>query len=445
MALPVAGRSSPARIAGQVRQAAALLRAAGAAIDGLEPVDVVHLAPLFADAARVAEAATLRCAHTAGDRGARRFAGERSAASLLSTVCKTSLGKAKAGLDAAEKLRAAPAAEQALWRGELSLDQASTLAPLAAEAPAAADTLVETAKRSSMKQLKEEAAQALRRQRDEASLVEGERRIHRRRYCRTWIDSAGGVRLEALLAATDGASVLAALGHEAGRLDRECRRAGRDLSFDQLRADALVRLLAGRRGRLAGGSSLVADGGPPSGADRGGSGATARPNSAGPASGVPQVLVRVDAAALRRGATDGDETCEIAGVGPVSVRVARELLCDGFLTLLVTDGVDIRTVTSTTRTVPARVEKALLLRDIRCVVPGCGATEGLEIDHWRKDFSWRGQTELTNLCRLCPAHHAMKTRTGWRLSGGPGRWRWLSPKTVAELARAHVRPDRRRE
>jgi hypothetical protein len=395
--------------AAQVRRAASLLRSAIAALEALGPATLVELAPLFADAARVAEAGTLRCAQKAGDHGARRFAGERSAASLLSSISKTSLGKAKAGLVAAEKLHAAPVAERALWRGDLSLEQASAIAPVAAQVPDAAGPLVEVARQSSVKELKEAAARTLRNRRDETAVVDSERRLHLRRYCRTWVEDGGSVRLEALFGPKDGARMLTALDGETLRLARESRRAGVGAVPDQLRADALV-ALATRD--LESGSRGVRSGG-------------------------PQVLVRVDAAALQRGAVEGDEMCEIAGVGPVSVRVARELLCEGFLTLLVTDGVDVRTVTSTTRSVPARVEKALILRDVRCVVPGCGATERLEIDHWRTDFSWRGPTELANLCRLCPAHHGMKTRTGWQLVGRPGRWRWLPPKPVAELARTH--------
>ena len=424
--------------AARVRQAAALLRSAVRAVEAMEPVAAVALAPFFADAARVAEAGTLRCAQQAGDRGARRFAGERSAASLLSSVSKSSLGKAKSGLDAAEKLRAAPVAERALWDGHLSLEQAATIAPVAAQVPEAAGTLVESADKTSIRELKQAAARALRNQRDETAVVEAERRIHLRRYCRAWVEDGGAVRLDALFAPRDGARVLSALEREAQRLDREWRRAGREVAPDKLRADALAGLLAGPapEGIDAAGARHPAGSVGLTGSSDATSRATRAPGGSH-SSGWPQVLVRVDAAALQRGSVEGNEICEIAGVGPVSVGVAREILCEGFLTLLATDGVDVRTVTSTTRSVPARVEKALLLRDVTCVVPGCGATERLEIDHWRQDFSWRGPTELANLCRICPAHHAMKTRTGWQLSGGPGRWRWLPPKAVDELARSH--------
>jgi hypothetical protein len=136
----------------------------------------------------------------------------------------------------------------------------------------------------------------------------------------------------------------------------------------------------------------------------------------------------VDAAALRRGATEGDETCEIAGIGPVPVATARQLLGDCYFNILVTDGIDVSTVTSTKRTIPHALRIALQRRDPTCVVPGCPITRHLQIDHWRVDWARGGRTELDNLARLCPAHHDLKTNHGWRLAGGPGRWRWVRPK-----------------
>ncbi len=49
-------------------------------------------------------------------------------------------------------------------------------------------------------------------------------------------------------------------------------------------------------------------------------------------------LLRVDAEALRRGRVQGAELCEIAGVGPVPVSVARDLLGDAVLKLVITPG-----------------------------------------------------------------------------------------------------------
>ena len=62
------------------------------------------------------------------------------------------------------------------------------------------------------------------------------------------------------------------------------------------------------------------------------------------------------------------------------------------------------------------------------MVPGCGETRLLEIDHWRIPFAYGGETRLGNLCRVCRAHHRMKTDRGFVLEGGPGQWRWRVPR-----------------
>jgi hypothetical protein len=153
----------------------------------------------------------------------------------------------------------------------------------------------------------------------------------------------------------------------------------------------------------------------------------------------PHALVIVDAAALRRGTAQGDELCEIEGIGPVSVDAVVELVGEGGMQLLVKDGVDIRTVTSTRRDLPQRVEAALTVRDRTCAVEGCGKRRGLEADHCRVDFGDDGPTCLENLARLCPEHHDLKTFGGFRLEGGPGRWKWIAPahpKSAWYIARA---------
>src|SRR5262249_29831222 len=49
-------------------------------------------------------------------------------------------------------------------------------------------------------------------------------------------------------------------------------------------------------------------------------------------------LIRADLEALQRGHVEGDEVCEIAGLGPIPVRTARELLGDAVLKLVITKG-----------------------------------------------------------------------------------------------------------
>jgi hypothetical protein len=149
-------------------------------------------------------------------------------------------------------------------------------------------------------------------------------------------------------------------------------------------------------------------------------------------------LVLIDAAALRRSNLVASDTCEIEGVGPVSLEMAHELLEESTVQFVIKTGRDITTVTSSTRTPAQRTAMALIARDRSCVVPGCGKRLGLEGDHCTVDYSDDGPTTLSNLVRLCPAHHDMKTNGGWRIMGRPGHWRWVPPEkppTAGRIAR----------
>jgi len=73
------------------------------------------------------------------------------------------------------------------------------------------------------------------------------------------------------------------------------------------------------------------------------------------------------------------------------------------------DEVDVRSITSHRRYVPARLRDALSARRLCCAVKGCGRTKGLERDH-DEEFSQGGPTELTNLRWLCRYHHDLKSR-----------------------------------
>lgn len=125
--------------------------------------------------------------------------------------------------------------------------------------------------------------------------------------------------------------------------------------------------------------------------------------------------------------TEEGETCEIPGIGPIPMAVARRLADDAFLKVLVTDGTDVTTVAHPGRTIPARLRTAVEARDPACVVPGCDVRRGLEIDH-RIPREEGGPTRLANLARLCRWHHYLKTHRRYRLGGGPGHWTWTGPE-----------------
>jgi len=394
------------------RQAAGVLRRvlAAAPPEQLSAEAAAALAEAFAEAERLAAAGKALYAARVKATDGHRAAGCRDAASWLAGISGDPVGRARVVLDTADAVSGSPAVRDALADGQLSAAQAQLIGTATAVDPSCGPELVDLARRASFRELRDRAARVRRRSRTEADEVERERRVHQRRYCRITEPDAGGMRIDAWVTKVDGARLLARLAADAEAVFKEAWAAGRREPHERYMADALVRL-----------------------ADAGGEGG-GRP--------VPHVVVRADAAALVRGAVDGDEVCEIAGVGPVPVATARALLGEGFFTLLLTDGADVRTVTSTTRTVPRRVRVALAERDRCCVVPGCPVTDHLEIDHWRVDFARGGLTRLDNLARLCGPHHAMKTNAGWRLAGGPGRWRWLPPTRGGRTARQDRRPTR---
>ena len=141
----------------------------------------------------------------------------------------------------------------------------------------------------------------------------------------------------------------------------------------------------------------------------------------------------VDLDALRRGYTAPGETCEISGIGPVPVEMARDMMRDALLRLVVT-GTDVTVVSTVTRHVPAAVRAALLARDRgRCIVPGCGATRGLQMDHAFVDYARGGPTRLTNLDLLCGPHHFAKTHLGWTLGWDETTgWSFTPPRHDAQ-------------
>ena len=138
--------------------------------------------------------------------------------------------------------------------------------------------------------------------------------------------------------------------HRADKIFTEARRSGRCEPSQAYMADALVSLVTKSGGSVPTGPKALAH-------------------------------LRVDIAALRRGNTEPGEMCEIAGVGPVSVAIARELLGDSIAKVLVTSATDVHSICNLGRAVPARLHSALVERDRCCVVPGCSSTYNLEIDH----------------------------------------------------------------
>jgi hypothetical protein len=350
--------------------------------------------------------------------------GHASAQDWLGSLAGTSAAKAKARLAAAERAAASPKLTEALHDSELSPDQLGVVATLANEVPEATETLLDLIDQGgSQQELSDTAARMLAAKRSRETERVRRARVHTQRHFRWRQDENGGIRGEFFCDEIAWARVAPGIEGEAkARWKAAGSAAGESLAAHRM--DALIDILAGSG---AGGEDRGGGGG--SGGGTGGNGPTAR----------VETLVIIDAAALRRGTTEGDELCEIEGIGPVSVLAATELLTEGGLRYLVKEGFDIKSVTKATRDIARSIDMALIVRDRTCARPGCGKRLGLQIDHRDVDFSADGPTELDNLVRLCPDCHALKTFGGWRLEGEPGNWKWIAPanpKSAGYIARA---------
>ena len=139
----------------------------------------------------------------------------------------------------------------------------------------------------------------------------------------------------------------------------------------------------------------------------------------GPSGPEATIHVFVDYEALVRGHAVDGEQCEIPGLGPIPVSVARRLTDDAVLKVIVTKGVEITAVAHAGRTIPAHLRTALECRDPVCIVPGCGIRRGLQIDH-RGPWAGTRRTSLDNTARICKWHHYLSPTAATRTGAGPG-------------------------
>src|SRR5262245_17786473 len=383
-----------------------------------ERFDAARLAAV--DAARVVEdaAAIEKMAATVKSLAAARVAetnvwkreGDLSAAHHLARTTGSPVGQARDALESARRLRELPATDAAARRGELSAHQIAVITDAATLDPGAETRLLAQARRGSYGELRDECART---KANVTDLAERRRRIHRQRYLRTWHDLEGA----ALLQLRDNPEVVAGImaGLEPLRDDlfARARREGRAERLEAHAADALAELA--RR------------------ADR--------PGTGGQLSRRGRILGRVHLAALLRGSPAGDETCEIAGYGPVAVSAIRDLLDteDPFLAAVVTKGKAVVGAAHLGRRPNAHQQTALEWLYPTCAVDGCNSLAHLEVDH-REDWA-RTQVTIFELCdRYCGHHHDLKTRDNWALVEGRGKRAFVPPDDPRHPRNAHGPP-----
>jgi hypothetical protein len=366
--------------------------------DAVPVFDSPALWQVFDRIERFAAAAKVLLASKVEIEGTWRRERYRSAAEHLARVSGTTVAAAQRTLDTSRALQSLPEAADAVRRGDLSSAQADAIAPAALADPGAQRDLLDTAQRTNITELREECLRTKAAADPDPEATH--RRIAKQRHARTFTDGEGAWNFVARGTADQGARFQAVLDPIIDEHFKAAHADGREEPREAYAFDALMDL-AERAGN-------------------GGSTERKRPN--------PRylALLRIDADALVRGHVEGEETCEIAGVGPVPVRVARELLGDAICKLVITKGVDVANVVHLGRGPTAAQRIALMWSQWKCSNEACSRTF-TEFDH-NEPWATTRHTVLRELDRLCDHDHDLKTRHGWSLVNGTGR-RALVPPT----------------
>ncbi len=384
-----------------VAESIELLRGVVATLDPalLEGADAKRLVEQFIELERLAAAGRTLTVPRVAETNAWQVDGAfRDVSAWLAAKSQSTVGRAKATIETAERLGALSATSDALRAGALSEVQADVIAAAAIADPQAESALLECAAANGVKGLKDECARV----EAAASVDQAERyaRARANRYLRhrRISDVEGLIELRGPLEQT--ATVMAALVPYETDEFRDARASDRREEPEALAFDAAVQL-----------------------ADDSAAGRFSGSQGRAPAT----VVFRVDHSAFVRGHTEPGEICEIAGIGPVPVFVAQKLAVDAVFKALIVDGTDVRAVSHLGRTIPARLRTAVVEEFGECAIAGCHVSRHLEIDH-NTPVCEHGPTELGNLCRLCRFHHWHKHAFNERVEG-EGTNRHLVPDT----------------
>ncbi|MCA1843049.1 MAG: 13E12 repeat family protein, partial [Actinobacteria bacterium] len=318
----------------------------GVDVDRLEVPGAVRLIEECAEAERLLAALRVVVTATLENKAVWRRDGYRSVAAWMASKTGTAVGAAIATVEMVKLLDGLPVLAAAFRSGLLSEAQAKEIAEVASEVPAAEAQLVEAAGKLTLKGLREECQRV-----EAAALIDEDdrhRRVHKQRRTRAWIRKGVG-HFSAAMTPDELARLMAGLDARTTDIVEDAIRGRWFESREAHSVDALIDLV--------------------------------RPDSAPRAGPDTMVHVVVDYDALVRGHTVAGEQCEIPGVGPIPVSVARHLAQDSILKVLVTKGVDVVTVAHAGYTVPSHLRSALDVRDPTCIVPGHDIRRNLEKDH----------------------------------------------------------------
>jgi hypothetical protein len=349
---------------------AGLERVVGSLVpEELDPDGAALWLKLFARAGKFADAGQALVARQIEASAAHASRGHRTAAELVAATAGVAMERAAIAVEVGRRLAEQPLTDQALRRGELSLDQAGLISEAVEVAPEAESRLVEAAGRETVRALRKRTREVrLAAEGDRESLYAHQQAAQEFRNGR---DRDGMVWGSFRLPPDVGVGMVNRIEEETDRLYRAADRTTRHTrTHAQFAADALVRLLSGE----------------------------AKPSSA-----RAEVVVHVSYDAVRRGRLEPGELCRLETGDEVPVSVARELLdrADVFVKGVLVDGTDVRKVKHYGRRIPAVLRTALqaeaMLRDgeVRCATPGCDRSAGLEWHHV-EPHARGGPTSLLN-------------------------------------------------
>jgi hypothetical protein len=373
----------------------------------LSGADAQRLYTSVVEVLRLATAAKLSLATRIESSNIWREAGHRNAASLIAETEGVGVGQAQSTLETGKALSDAPKTAEALRDGKLSEPQVKELAAAVAVDPGKEHELVDAAQGEPMRALRDRCRKTKARaaSADPARTLAA---IHADRHLRHWIDDQGAFCLKGRLTPDRGAQFLSVL--DAATKDRfeEARKNGDRESMDAYAADALIDLACGDSSNKG------------------------RPKTI--------VNVRVDQEALFNREARGDELSEIDGIGEVPIPVIESLLSDSYLKVLFYHGTEVNRICHPGRYINAPIRTALQNDQPCCVVPGCGSTKFLEIDHIQP-VEANGPVKLSNLCRLCSYHHDKKTNAGYVIyKDEHGKWHFDPPPPFGQEPDLAVEP-----
>ena len=366
----------------------------------------------FAKLERLAKAGCTLMARRVAESEAWRRSGFPSPAEWLAHQKQTSLGEAKREAETSDRLKALPDTEAALKDGDLSSDQAEAIADAAAVNPAAERDLLGEAAKKDLSDLRRRARS--KKAAGDPDPDATQRRLHRERRCRSWMDGEGAWNLAARGPLAGGIQVQQLLDQLTDEIAKQARATGSREGREAFTFDALVELA--RRHGTGNGSATDA------GSEDEPAATSSKSSKVNP---KHLALLRIDLEALVRGRVEGDELCEITGLGPIPIRLARQLLGESILHLVITRGKDVATTVHLGRGPNAAQKVALLWSQPFCSNSACGRTHQ-ESDH-REPYADVRETWLGNIDGLCGHDHDLKTYKGWSLVGGTGRRDFVAP------------------